>query len=525
MLLCCVALLYSIALCNVSFLTANQIFLNRFIYRRFTKFGKSQLFKITTMLKFSLAFIAFVLGLVSTLPVCAQSIPKHRLLVLSDIEADPDDTQSFVRLLLYANEIDIEGIIATTSVWQKNRIAPESIRKIIRAYGKVQPNLLKHAAGYPTAAALQSLVKSGPARYGMEAVGKGHDTEGSDWIIKVMEKADNRPLHVSVWGGVNTLAQALYKLKETKSPAELKRLVDKLWVYTISDQDDSGIWLRHTFSELKYIVSPGDHYGSATWLAINSQIRGQDNEEISNDWLTTNIQQDHGPLGAAYPDVSWGMEGDTPAFLNLIPNGLNNPLHPEWGGWGGRYELYRPDFSKQQKGTSGVPFEAETRAIYTHATDSFTPFVPNKFGRAVKPDTISYHDNKATLWRWRKDFQNDFAARMDWSVKEYNAANHPPVPLLKGDSVITVKSGQSFFLDGSNTYDPDGDGFSFLWFYYPEAGTYKKRIDVTPENYPSVTITAPEVQRPETAHFILKITDKGTPRLSRYKRIVVNILP
>lgn len=469
------------------------------------------------------AFVLFLLVFISD-SLNAQSI-KHRLVVLSDIEADPDDTQSFVRLMLYTNMIDIEGLIATTSVWQKNKVAPESIRKIIRAYGKVQPNLLKHQPGFPSAATLLSLVKQGAAKYGMQGVGKGQDTEGSDWIIKLMEKPDTRPLHVSVWGGVYTLAQALYKLMETRSPEEVKRLVDKLWVYTISDQDDSGIWLRNNFPELKYIVSPGDQYSSATWSAINTQINGQTNEEISNDWLARNIQQGHGPLGAAYPDVSWGMEGDTPAFLNLIPNGLSNPVHPDWGGWGGRYELYKPDFSKLQKGISGVPFEMETRPIWSDAVDHYRPFVHSTFGRTVKPDTMVYENNKATLWRWRQDFQNDFAARMDWCIKDYKNANHPPVPLLRGDSVLTVKSGQSFSLDGSNTYDPDGDSFSYLWFYYLEAGTYKKDIQVSPENYPGVTITAPDVQKAETVHFILKITDKGTPQLSGYKRIIVTILP
>ncbi len=78
-------------------------------------------------------------------------------------------------------------------------------------------------------------------------------------------------------------------------------------------------------------------------------------------------------LGVEYPDVAWGMEGDTPSFLNLIPNGLSDPEHPEWGGWGGRYELYKPDFAKLKKGSSGVPFEPETREIWTNAIDSYTP--------------------------------------------------------------------------------------------------------------------------------------------------------
>lgn len=476
-------------------------------------------------MKFPRLLFALFLTVIYTGSVVAQRIQKNRVIILTDIEADPDDTQSLVRLLLYSNQIDIKGFIATTSVWQKNRVAPESIIKIIKAYAKVQPNLNKHEPGFPDAKSLLSIVKKGPAKYGMLAVGSGQDTEGSEWIIKILEENDPRPLHISVWGGVNTLAQALNKIKETKSAAEVKRLVSKLCVYTISDQDDSGIWLRNHFPELKYIVSPGDDYGSSTWSAINTQIKGISNEEISNRWIAQHIQQGHGPLGAVYPDVSWGVEGDTPAFLSLILNGLNNPEHPDWGGWGGRYELIKPDFTQQKKGSSGVPFEPETREIWTNAADNYTPFLPNDFGRAVRLDTNHYKDNKATLWRWRADFQNDFAARMDWCLADYKKANHPPVPVINQKEEITVKSGEGFGINASATYDPDGDSFSFLWFNYPEAGTYKKDLKISTENYPGVWITAPDVEKKETVHIILKITDKGAPQLSRYKRIVVNIMP
>lgn len=455
----------------------------------------------------------------------ATTIQKHRLIVLSDIEAEVDDTESFVRLFLYSDEIDIKGLIATTSVWKRTSVAPESIVKVIHAYGKVQPNLLKHEAGFPEAEALLTLVKQGLPKYGMLGVGEGNDSEGSDWIVKVLEEDDDRPLWVTVWGGVNTLAQALYKIDHTKSKAEAKKLIGKLRVYTISDQDDSGIWIRNNFPELFYIVSPGDDYGSATWNAINSVVKGINNEKISNTWLAENIQQGHGSLGAEYPDVAYGMEGDTPSWLSLIPNGLNEPEHPEWGGWGGRYELYKPDFAKTKKGGSGVPFEPETRKIWTNAVDSYTPYLPNDYGRTLKGDTLTFTDYKVSLWRWRDDFQNDFAARMDWCTKSYEEANHPPVLVLSGPEEITVKSGEGIGLDASNSYDPDGDNLSFLWFSYPEAGSYKKKIITDAQNSHGLWVVAPEVEKKETAHIILRVTDKGSPQLSRYKRIIATILP
>jgi hypothetical protein len=456
----------------------------------------------------------------------AQVNQKNRVVILTDIEADPDDTESLVRLLLYSNVIDIKGLIATTSCWHRDIISPESIEKVIHSYGKVHANLTKNETGFPAAEVLLSLVKSGIPKYGMLGVGDGKDSEGSNWIIKILEEKDERPLWISVWGGANTLAQALFKIKNTKTEKEAGELIVRLRVYAISDQDDSGIWIRNNFPDLFYIVTPGDHYESATWSAINNFIQGINNETISNSWIAQNIQQGHGPLGAEYPDVAWGMEGDTPSFLSLIPNGLNVAEHPEWGGWGGRYELYKPDFALTKKGGSIVTIAPETREIWTNSIDNYTPYIQRQYGRAVGKDTVTFSGYKETLWRWRDDFQNDFAARMDWCIKSYLEANHPPVPVLAHPEQIDVKSGEGFDLDASGSTDPDGDNLSYLWFHYPEAGSYKKLITVDgTENAHGAYVVAPIVEKNETAHFILKVTDKGESQLSRYKRVIVNVLP
>ena len=474
-----------------------------------------------------LLVLIFLLSVALCRFLAAQEQHKQRAIILTDIEADPDDTESMVRLMLYSNVIDIKGFIATTSVHQKKNVHPESIQRVIQAYGKVQANLLKHELGFPTADALLKLVKEGIPEYGMRGVGEGKDSQGSDWIIRILEEKDERPLWICVWGGPNTLAQALYKIKKTKSEAEASHLIRKVRVYTISDQDDSGIWMRKNFPDLFYIVSPGG-YGSATWIAINQCYPGINNETIGNQWLAQNIQQDHGPLGAVYPDVAYGMEGDTPSWLSLIPTGLSDPEHPDWGGWGGRYELYRPDYSSMDTAgfTGGVQVELEPRAMWTNASDHYSPLIHNDYGRALQADTSSFDGNKVTLWRWRDDFQNDFAARMVWCTKSYAEANHPPVPVLAHPEKITVKSGEMFCLDASGSTDPDGDNLSFIWFQYPEAGSYKKIVTINgASNLWRFFVTAPEVAKKETVHFILKLTDKGNPPLTRYERVLVTIVP
>src|SRR5689334_4584050 len=91
----------------------------------------------------------------------APASPKPRVIVLTDIENEPDDAMSMVRFLTYSNQFDVEGLIATTSVHQKTKTAAWRIREIIEAYGKVRDNLIKHEPGFPTADYLFSVVREG----------------------------------------------------------------------------------------------------------------------------------------------------------------------------------------------------------------------------------------------------------------------------------------------------------------------------------------------------------------------------
>lgn len=480
-------------------------------------------------------FLAFLL-LACPVAVIQAQLPaqKTRLIVLTDIENEPDDSQSLVRLLTYANQVDIDGIIATTSIHLQDRVAPETLHRIVDAYGKVQPNLLKHEPGYPTAQVLKTLIKKGLPKYGMTGVGEGKESEGSAWIIRQLEKPErtgepDRPLWVSVWGGANTLAQALWTIRKTRTPEQAERLYRKLRVYTISDQDDSGPWIRKTFPSVFFVVSPGYGYDQATWRGINTAEPGTRPEFATDAWLAEHIQQGHGPLGATYPDVAFGMEGDTPSFLGLIPNGLNVPEHPDWGGWGGRYVLQQPkELVVSTRKPAGTPPEApETRPIWTNAADSVVVAPRNPFGPPPTNDVKPRKSIEATIWRWRTEFQNDFAARMDWCLKPYVEANHPPVPRLSHPENLTVKSGEAFLLRAADSTDPDGDSMSFRWMQYPEVGTYPGVINYSNfvSNIYEARPIAPTVTTPQTIHFILKVTDKGTPALTRYKRVVVTVIP
>jgi hypothetical protein len=443
---------------------------------------------------------------------------KLRILVLTDIENEPDDAQSMVRFLTYVNQWDVEGLVATTSVHQRSRVAPDRIRRIVQAYGKVRTNLLLHEKGYPEEAYLLSVIKSSIPKYGMDAVGPGNDSEGSEHIITVVDKKDDRPVWIPVWGGANCLAQALWKVRQTRTPDEVDKFVAKLRVYTISDQDDTGPWLRKSFPDLFYIVSPGFHarggYHYSTWRGISGDgftrgFDGADSNLVNNAWLDANIRKNHGPLGAEHPHTDFIMEGDTPSFLWLINNGLSDPEHPNYGSWGGRYELYTPRTRKWF-------MEPETRPIWADAEDEVQGI-----------DGAWHNSNKATIWRWRKAYQNDFAARIDWTIKPYKEANHPPVVVLGHASELKVKGGEKVTLSAEGSSDSDGNSLAYEWIYYREPGTFESNrpLEIQDKQKKNAFIVAPKVTKPETIHIVLAVTDAGIPALTRYQRVIVTVLP
>src|SRR5476649_175774 len=263
------------------------------------------------------------------------AVEKTRIMILSDIGNEPDDAQSFVRFLLYSNEFDVEGIVATTSTWLRDKVNVPMIHERINAYERVLPNLQKHAQGYPSAQALRQVVRSGRAEYGMAGVGDNKSTEASQLIIQAVDKPDDRPLWITLWGGGVDLAQALYDVKARRTPDEVAAFINKIHVYAISDQDNTGAWIRRTFPQLRYITSihGWNEYSLSTWIGISSpRAIGGDMSKVNNDWLAENIRR-KGPLGAVYPPLEYTMEGDSPSFLYLLRTGLSDPEHSEYGGW------------------------------------------------------------------------------------------------------------------------------------------------------------------------------------------------
>ncbi|TNF42464.1 MAG: DUF1593 domain-containing protein, partial [Bacteroidetes bacterium] len=195
----------------------------------------------------------------------------------------------------------------------------------------------------------------------------------------------------------------------------------------------------------------------------------------------------HGPLGALYPQ-DYVSEGDSPAFLYSIANGLRNHEHPTYGGWGGRFTKFN-QFEK----------------VYTDAKDD--------------------GDIKKSLRHWVEDANRDFQARMDWCVQSFKDANHPPIVQINQKEDIEVKGGNTVSIDAGKTNDPDGDELEFKWWQYKDAGSYNGMADIKNANSDKISLTAPKVSNPETIHIILEVSDNGSPMLKGYQRIIINVIP
>src|SRR5262249_4996337 len=173
----------------------------------------------------------------------------------------------------------------------------------------------------------------------------GTDPPGSEWLIRAADRPDPRPLWVAVWGGTADLAQALWKVQQTRPAARVAAFRARLRVHAIGDQDSTGPWIRKEFPDLFYL-----HHR----VGYRGMYRGGDGRLVDSDWVEANVKRG-GARGALYRNSRggdiWGRtlgpvrgvkEGDTPSFLNLVANGLTDPAEPTWGGWGGRFVRVHP---------------------------------------------------------------------------------------------------------------------------------------------------------------------------------------
>jgi len=432
-------------------------------------------------------------------PPVQSASGRLRLIIETDAGGDPDDEQSLVRFLLYANEWDVEGIIANRPTARQGenlnsaRTGLGIVQQFVKAYGQVHNRLREHAPDFPSPQRLFERTVSGYRE----------SDDGVNLIIAAVDRDDPRPIWFQNWGtdhgsDPSSLKRALDKILTERGQEGYARFKNKIrlcsddqfgehttrieppwghWVYPSMPDIDGGRWY-HRFS------------------ALTATAGGFD---LQRDVLTG-----HGALGALYP-TNTNMrqkEGDTLLFLHLIPTGLSDPMEPTWGSWAGRFG----------------------------PRDDIRPRNPNYYWANLRDSWQGATNRDNTLKRWAVQIQNDFRARLDWCVKPFSEANHPPQIVLNriaGTSVLraAARPGEHLLLDSAGTADPDGNSLAYEWFFYPEPGSYQGTLRIEGNHSPQARVQLPASVPDESIHIVLAVTDSGQPALTRYRRMVVRLNP
>jgi len=463
---------------------------------------------------------ALILAL-SCAPLLAADL-KPRVVVLTDVKRthETDDSQSLVRLLAWADLVEIEGIVVSSGMnfWQPDHAIGGYAYgfELLRAYRHDVTNLMKLAGqqsfdpvesrqpiGYwPSPDYLVQRYALGTPLQGLDKVGAGKDNEGSRLITSIVDEVDDRPVYVLAWGGANVLAQTLWDLTENpdrrRSPEAVAAFVKKLRVVAIGDQDvlwgsrnnpnqanNSGHWLRTRFPGLHWVWISGGGFRPAS----------RDRQPFYQAHI-----QGHGALGNAYPDHSNGIEGDTPSLFHVLPLGFGDMERPEWGTLAGLFVEGPSEPQHARVFRNRVPDRPEVEQI------------SSAMGTAVTP----------AMW-------NLLAARMDWARS--GTGNRPPLIIVDDDAgwrplQRIVKSGDSIRIDASKTRDEESDKLTFRWEVLAVPGASFEGVALSDPTARFVELRVPAAAAGKTIHLLLTVTDDGAGHhLTAWRRIQLEVSP
>jgi hypothetical protein len=393
---------------------------------------------------------------------------RYRVILSTDIGGtDPDDFQSMVHLLVYADCFDLEGLVS--SPYGPGR--KEHILQVVDLYERDYPQLRTYSDRYPAPDALRAIAKQGVID-GAGYEGFGAATEGSEWIVRCARREDSRPLWVLVWGGIEDLAQALHDAPD---------ILPKLRVYFIGGPNK-----KWSVDAYQYVAT---HHPTLWIIEANATYRGwfvggnQEGQWGNKAFVAEHIAS-HGALGDFFATQLAGTikMGDSPSVGYLLHGTPEDPTQAGWGGqfvraWErphavfdrltndedrieqfGVFELALPVSEHMRErpeatmvienqssagfvdagGVMRFRFSPKDTKTYSYTIHSNVAGFDGKAGRFTSfrptPDAAQRpsprlphwwtddpspqaeegpHIGAKTVSRWREDFLRDFAARMD----------------------------------------------------------------------------------------------------------------
>ena len=446
------------------------------------------------------------------------------------------------------------------------------IDNIVDAYARIYVNLKVHNPNYPSPAELKSKIKWGNVAFEGDY---SNDTEGSNLIKSLLLDDQPGPLYVTAQGGQSTIARALKSIHDQyANTPQWEAIRDKvsLKLIIIPSGDQDGTYARYiqpNWPEVTERQLSTMDFG----YFIRNGLSPEDQVYVSAAWTRKNISS-RGPLGAMYrvwgdgrqmvsgdrtdyfglsgytPDQLRRMgymvwmppqergsfigEGDTPTFLNLLDNGLRAYENRRWSGWGGSSRssnvpalgLGGGQIAPAGPGDSGIAIGLEPvgSTANENPKTATAPALPPTSGPGDSGRQRISATNAAANARFLASAQNDFAARLEWSVApKFTDANHEPEVGIKGPMEISVRPGSTVRLEGQVS-DPDHNAVKVIWWQDNEAGTYSGDVRFSDPTALSTIFRVPDDAHPsDTIHLILEATDNGMPPLTRYQRLIVRI--
>jgi hypothetical protein len=512
----------------------------------------------------NLWLICLILSYLFAEPAVAQDSNNIRPRIVITADPELDDNNSLIRFLLYSSDVQVEALIYASSQfhwkgdgkgtrwfvpgreyarfgldmcpceswrWAKDE---RFIHDVVDAYEKVYANLKVHNANYPAPDELRSKIRDGNIEFDGDI---SKDSPGSDLIRSLI--LDDKPgqLYIAAWGGQSTIARALKSIQEqyeytVQWEAIRAKVLRKVVLLPSGDQDDTYVkYIKPNWQGIEYRqFSSGPYYGYGAQL----RAKPEDAALLTPTWMKENVLE-RGPLGSLYrvwgdgkqmvkgdimdyfglagktddqlrkmgyvvwlpvqPKGSWLGEGDNHTFMNMLGNGLQAFEFASYGGWGGR-GTQSQNFSFAMSDTSQQAMISAIGSPNRNAND-----YPNFFPAA----------------------QNDFAARMKWSVtSRYADANHEPIIQIEGPRYVLASPGETIRLNGQVS-DPDKNKVALRWWQF-RVGTYQGEVTIQNATVQQCRVTIPKDALPgQSIHIILEARDDGTPALTRYQRVVVAV--
>ncbi len=505
-----------------------------------------------------------ILLLLSIQKTYSQSPSKPRIIITADPELD--DNNSLIRFILYATDVKIEGLIYTSSQFhwkgdgkgtkwfvpgrEYNRFGlnlcpceswrwakdERFIHDIVDAYEQVYPNLKIHHKEYPSPTDLKSKIRYGNIEFDGDI---SKDSPGSDLIKQLMLDDQPGQLFITAWGGHSTIARALKSIQDqyeyTTQWDQIKNKISRKVVLLASgDQDDT--YAKYIKPNWPLIESRQFKGGPNYSYGAQINAKPENAPLLSSKWMKENVS-DRGPLGKLYrvwgdgkqmvkddkmdffgfdgftadqlkqkgyvvwmplqPKGSWLGEGDTFTFMNMLNNGLRAYEKDAIAGWSGMNIM-----------------NSDNELFSFSSSDTSAAGLSNSIGSMNR-------NSSATLPDFFPAAQNDFAARMKWSVtKNYKDANHEPIITIEGPLHVMAKSGEKIRINAKAT-DPDGNKITYHWYSLNPNHT-GLTINNAHTNQVEIILAANAVKN-QSVEIICEVKDDGTPALTRYQKLLVTI--